>query len=178
MCKPSKKKKINLRELKPIAYPCEITSPIVYFMKYFTEEAFNEMAAYTNIYAVRQNTFNWIKTTASEMKVFVRIHTMIGILSFPRTRMYWENEFRINLIADNMSRNRFFELRTHFHVIDNEEISPMNSNKFIKVRLLFDYLKNRFYQLPIKCNISIDKQIVPFKGKLASKLFTSGKPNP
>lgn len=178
MCKPLKQKVINLRELEPVVYPSEIPSPIEYFMRYFTEEAFTEMATYTNIYAVQQNTSNWINTTASEMKIFVGIHTMMGILSFPRARMYWEHEFRINIIADSMSRNRFFELRTHFHVINNEEVSPTNTDKFIKVRPLFDYLKNRFYQLPIERNISIDEQMVPFKGKLACKQYMRGKPNP
>lgn len=169
---------INLSELEPVVYPNEILSPIEYFMRYFTEEAFTEMAAYTNIYAIQQNTANWIQTTASEMKVFVGINTMMGLLGFPRVRMYWEHEFRINIIADNMTRNRLFELRTHFHVMDNEEVSPTNKDKFIKVKPLFNYLKNRFYQLPIERNISIDEQMVPFKGRLDSKQYMRGKPSP
>lgn len=89
LCKPLKQKEIDLRELEPIVYSSEILSPIEYFTRYFSEEVFIEMATYTNIYAVQQNKSNYIPTTASEMKIFVGIRTMLRILSFPRARMYW-----------------------------------------------------------------------------------------
>lgn len=56
-----------------------------------------------------------------------------------RTRMNWKNEYRINIIADIITRDRFFELRTHFHIINNEEDPPTNKDKCIKVRLLYNY---------------------------------------
>jgi len=82
------------------------------------------------------------------MKDFVGIHLMMGVLNLTRIRMYLQKEFRIDVIANIMSRNRFFELRTHFYVMNNEEIPQTNTNKFIKVRPLHNYMKNRFYQLP------------------------------
>jgi len=57
-------------------------------MKYFTEEAFNGMAMYTNIYAEQKLTNKWVQTTSAEMKVFVGIHLMMGVLNLPR--MYWQ----------------------------------------------------------------------------------------
>lgn len=89
-----------------------------------------------------------------------------------------EKDYRINVIADNITRDRFFELRTHFHVMINEEDSPTNTDKFIKVRPLYDLLKKRFNELPVERNISIDEQIVPFKGKLCVKQYMRGKPHP
>lgn len=103
------------------------------------------MSIYTNIYACQKKTANWIHTTPLKLKIFVGIHIMMGVLNFPRSRMYWEKEFRINIIPDSMTRDRFFELRTHFRVMDYEKIQPDNTDKFIKVRPLFNYLKTRFY---------------------------------
>ncbi|KAE9522588.1 hypothetical protein AGLY_017010 [Aphis glycines] len=178
LCKPMKQKNIVLRSLEQTEFPSTIPPPISYFMKYFPEEAFSKMAIFTNIYAEQKSTNKWVQTTSAEMKVFVGIHLMMGVLNLPRVRMYWQKEFRIEIIASNMTRNRFFELRTHFHVMNNEEIPQTNIDKFIKVRPLYNYMKHRFHQLPIERNISIDEQMVPFKGKLAPKQYMRGKPHP
>ncbi|KAL4084221.1 hypothetical protein QTP88_028047 [Uroleucon formosanum] len=154
LCKLMKQKNIIMRSIEQTEFPNTIPPPISYFMKYFTEEAFDEMAIFTNIYAEQKSTNQWVQTTSAEMKVFVGIHLMMGVLNLPRVRI-----------------NRFFELRTHFHVINNEEIPQTNTDKFIKVRPLYNHMKNRFYQLPIEQNLSIDEQTVPFKGKLASKQY-------
>lgn len=80
MCKPMKQKEIMVGEFDHIVYPSEIPPPIYYFMKYFTDEAFSEMAIYTNIYANQKHTTNWTYTTVSEMKLFVGAHIMMGTL--------------------------------------------------------------------------------------------------
>lgn len=72
------------------------------------------------------------------MKDFVSVHLVMGCLNFPRIRMYWEERTCINIIANNMCRDRFFCLRSHFHVINNLEIPVGNKDKFIKVRPLYD----------------------------------------
>lgn len=65
----------------------------------------------TNIYAEQKLTNQWVQTTSVEMKIFVGIHLMMGVLNLSRVRMYWQKKFRIDIIANNMTRNRFFELR-------------------------------------------------------------------
>lgn len=96
--------------------------PIEYFSKYFPEEEFENMAKYTNIYAKQNNFIKYVDTTPSEMKVFVDIHLKIGCQKPSRIRSCWTNEDRVNIIADNMSRNRFFQLRSCFHVMNNDDI--------------------------------------------------------
>lgn len=49
---------------------------------------------------------------------------MFGVLKYPRTCMYWQEKYRVNVIADNMTRNRFYELRSMFHVMNNLDIPP------------------------------------------------------
>jgi len=104
-------------------------SPIEYFIKYFPEVKFENMAKFTNIYAKQNNFINYVDTTPSEKKVFVGIHLIIGCLKHTRIRLYWSYEFRVNIIADNMSQNRFFQLRSSFHVMNNNDIPENNVYK-------------------------------------------------
>lgn len=103
---------------------------------------------------------------------------MIGCLKHTRIRLYWTNEHRVNIIADNMSRNRFFQLRSCFHVMNNDDIPENNVDKFIKVRPLFNSFLNRCKELPVETNLAVDEQIVKFKGKLGVKQYMKGKPCP
>lgn len=77
-----------------------------------------------------------------------------------------------------MSRNRFFSLRNNFHVIDNLTIPKENKDKFIKVRPVFNCVKRRGNDLIIERRLSIDEQMIPFKGHLSVKQYIKAKPNP
>jgi len=77
-----------------------------------------------------------------------------------------------------MTRNRLFELRSCFHVIDNKAISNDNCDKFVKIRPLYDAFIKRCSKLPVEQNFSVDEQIFPFKGNLSIKQYIRGKPIP
>jgi hypothetical protein len=103
-------------------------------MIFFTKISFN-----TNLYATQKNLGSKLKPTDEyEIKKLIGIHILMGCLKFPCVRMYWQKDYIVNLIAKNMSRNRFFILKNNFHVIDNNDIPQGNKDKFIKVRPLYD----------------------------------------
>lgn len=77
-----------------------------------------------------------------------------------------------------MNRKRFFGIRSHFHVINNMDTPTNNHNKFIKVRPLYNRIKKACLKLPTEKYLSVDEQIVPFKGHLSVKQYIRGKPNP
>ncbi|XP_060840869.1 piggyBac transposable element-derived protein 3-like [Rhopalosiphum padi] len=176
--KPFTPPKINLNEIEQSDCPDEIQSPLYYFSKYFDDSDFENMSFFTNLYGVQKNTNNFKPTNTQEMKEFVAIHLMMGVLKFPRIRMYWENNTRIHIIANTMNRNRFFSIRSHFHVINNMDIPTNNHDKFIKVRPLYDRIKKACLKLRTEKYLSVDEQIVPFKGHLSVKQYIRGKPNP
>lgn len=136
------------------------------------------MAGYTNIYAQQKGVKNFKDTSSNEMKVFVGIHLLMGAINFPRVRMYWQMKYRISIIADAMTRNRFFQLRSNFHVINNDTIPLDNTDKFIKIRPLYNSIKKRCNELEIENNICVDEQMVPFKGTCSLKQYLRGKPSP
>lgn len=68
-----------------------------------------------------------------------------------------------------MTRDRFFQQRSNLHIIDNDSIASNNKDKFIKVRPLYDLIKKKCNSLVKEQNLSVDEQMVPFKGALSVK---------
>lgn len=128
------------------------------------------LAEKTNLYAL-QNGRNFPTLTTSETRVFLGLQLAVGTLKYPRLRMHWEEKYRIPMF-DQMSRNRFFSIR------NNLEIPNNNTDRFIKVRPVFDAIRNRCQQIPVEEYVSIDEQMVPFTGKLDVKQYVKGKPTP
>jgi len=77
-----------------------------------------------------------------------------------------------------MTRDRFFQLRSNFHIIVNASIPPNNKEKFIKVLPLYNLIKKQCNNLIKERNLSIDEQMVLFKGNLSIKQYIKGKPCP
>lgn len=59
-----------------------------------------------------------LATTPQEMNFFFRVMMYMGVLKFPRIRMYWNYRTRIAVIADAMALNRFFKLRAAIPITD------------------------------------------------------------
>jgi len=174
--KPFAQPRLHLENLDQPIYPILLRSPLEYFSEYFNNDIFEKMAFFTNLYAVSKQISRFKPTNINEMKIFIGIHIIMGSLKYPRVRLYWEDNFQINIIARNMTRDRFFALRTNFHIIDNNSISKENKDKFIKVRPLFDAVLKKCNSLPLEQDLCVDEQMVPFKGQLSIKQYMKGKP--
>lgn len=160
----------------------DIPSPLHYFSRYFSDSDFGTMALYTNMYAnmyAHQKSSSWKKNTDKyEIRNFIALHVLIGCLKFPRISMFWDTFVGLSVFFNNMSRNRFYALRSNFHVIDNSKMSTGNKDRFVKVRPMFDCVLKICKELVKERNLSIDEQIVPFTGRLNVKQYCKGQPNP
>ncbi|KAH8022268.1 hypothetical protein HPB51_023155 [Rhipicephalus microplus] len=155
--------------------PVAVAEPIEYFLKYISEEVFEEMARCTNIY-VMETTGTILATTPDEIKRFLGVLIIMGTLKFPRTRMYWQPATQIPTICEAMSVNRFCKVRSALHV--TESTTPHSpADKFWKVRPLRNAVKERVLQLPPSEHYSIDEQIIPFTSRVAAKQFIRNKLN-
>ena len=100
-----------------------------------------------------------------------------GVLQYPRRRLYWSKRriLRNEAIAGALSRNRFEQIFSNLHFIDNRDLDP--SNKFAKVQSIIDSLNKSFlaYGPTTNC-FSIDECIVPYYGRHNAKQFIKGKP--
>ena len=106
---------------------------------------------------------------------------VISYIRYPRSRMYWSSEagLRLDLIADAMPVNRFEQILSYIHFVGNFSHDPENVDKFSKVRPVFDALKETFRSTvdPEEFQ-SIDKQMIPYKGRLSVKQHITKKPKP
>ena len=104
----------------------------------------------------------------------------MGIIKLPQRRMYWSYKTRVDLIASSMSINRFEEIVSVIHFNDNNKLPNRNSplyNKCFKVQPLIDQFRAKFSLLAIpETYMSVDEQIIPFKGAHSLKRYLPKKP--
>jgi hypothetical protein len=111
----------------------ELLSPVHYFIRYEPDELYSTTETNTNIYALQQERSSFKHTIASEIEVLFALHIIAGTLKFPRIHMYWDTA-NVNVFQENMSQDRFFELRTNLHLVNNLEMPSENMDKSVKVR--------------------------------------------
>ena len=160
------------KEIPPQEY--ELESPMIFFQKYFTLELLQLMVDNTNLYAVQKQK-KFAPTTVLEMKTFVGIHIVMGNCHYPRIRCYWQPHLKIPLVSDNMTVNRFFQLRQNLHFVNIEQ-KPDNNDRFWKIRPLYETIRTRCLSLPLETDLCIDEQMIPFKGSLNVKQYIKNKP--
>lgn len=164
-------KKSNFVEL-------EVHDPLYFFYKYIDELQFQKMAEFTNMYAYQTDKTKFKNTTAGEIKSLFGLHIIASCLKFPQVRLYWNRTLHINIFGETMSRDRFFQLRTNLHCCNNLEIPNNNTDKFYKVRPLYDGIRKRCLELKLEENLCIDEQIIPFRGHFSVVQYIKNKPTP
>lgn len=73
-----------------------------------------------------------------------------------------------------MTANRFEEIKRFLHFSDN---SMQSADKLHKIRPLIEQLRTRFVSVPMEENLSVDEQIVPFKGRSCLRQYNPKKPH-
>ena len=111
-----------------------------------------------------------------EIRNFIGIVYMMSVYKLSATRMYWNNTTRIERIATVMTCNRWEAIKNHIHFNNNDTIPPDNIDKLFKIRPLLSSLLTKFQRTPIDYHLSLDEQIVPFKGKSGLKQYNPKKP--
>lgn len=130
---------------------------------------FEKFALCTNIYyQTTKNDALKHQITAADVKKFFGINGILGCVRYPRIKMAWLRRFRFPYIADALTRNRFFLIRTNLHIVDKAAVPDQEKtqNRLWLVQPLIDTVRNRCLELPRNYGTySVDEQIVPFLGK-------------
>ena len=160
------------------------TTALDFFTKYFTDKVWDLLVTETNRYthaniSSRPRSRAWNDVSVDEMKAFIGMLILLGIIKLPRLEMLWQNSneyIGTPGIANVMSRNRFEQIFCLLHLADNT-CDPGN-DKLYKVRHFATLLTSQFRSLYtlLHQQVTIDEAMIPFKGRLSFKQYMKAKP--
>ena len=175
-----KNEDINYPPLPPYKHPSPecVRSPFEYFQDMFPMALLEETVFQTNLYARQRDVTTSFTTDVHEMMVFIGIICYMGIGLFPSIDDYWASMTRVPQVADVMSSKRFRLIRSLVH-FNNNENAQTTTDRFFKVRPLFNSITRQFRMVPETPTQSIDEVMVAYKGTRAGTLrqFVQNKPD-
>nr|CAH7738745.1 unnamed protein product [Callosobruchus chinensis] len=154
----------------------ESLSPVDIFEKLFDSDIYNHISQQTNIYSSQKNKHDFF-LSRDDIKIFVGILLLTGYHKLPSERNYWslDDDLKVPIVANAMSRNRFLEIKKYIHIAGNDHLDK--NDKMSKVRPLMNKLNQNFQQWGIfHENLAIDEAMVKFFGRHSSKQYIRGKP--
>ena len=104
---------------------------------------------------------------------------MTGICSFLEQCYFWASNTRLECTSSDMSKGRSLESK-YLHVTYNSiqlNRAHVNSARDHTVCPLLNIAKGNFQSIPKQEKLSVDEQIIPFKGKGIMKQHMLNKPN-
>ncbi|XP_046986090.1 piggyBac transposable element-derived protein 3-like [Schistocerca americana] len=145
------------------------------FLDYLPLTFWEEHAQQTNLYSVQKRQHKSVNTSGGEMLHLAGIHVVMGVLGYAQSKLYWQQDIQVPVIAKCMTRDRFYELRNYMHFVDN---TSEHIEKLWKVKPFLECVQKKCLTLPRSHHLSIDEQMVPFSGKCGFLTYVPSKPNP
>ena len=153
----------------------QLSSPLHYFRYFFTDAVFEAIAQQTSLYATQQLPESPLNVTVADIEAFVGICMFMSLIKMSNTRHYWSKQFRIDRIANIMNVNAFGKIKRFLH-LNNNDLNN-GTDRLHKLRPLLDMLRCRFKSIPLEEQLSVDEQMVPFKGHHGLKQYLPKKPH-
>ena len=115
-------------------------------------------------------------TDATEMRKFIALIMLMGIVKKPEMNMYWSTSPLIctPLFSQVMKRNRFFAIMQFWHFCDPSTSVPLAAptDKMYKIRSVIDHLQQKFESTIIpEQNLALDEELLLFKGRLGFRQY-------
>lgn len=136
-----------------------------YFLDFFSDDLFEDICQSTNMYAIQEKGLA-INLTVEELRNFLAIEVIMGIVSMPSYLDYWCIDTRYPLVADVMSLKRYQTIRRYLHFVDN---NYTDSDPYFKIRPFFEKIRQNCLKIEEESRFSIDEMVIPYKGTKAGK---------
>ena len=168
--------------------------PIDFFNLYFTDAVIQQISDETNRYAHQfletegpnlkpySIVHGWKDTNPEEVRTFLGVCVLMGLIHKPRIWMYWSTDTLYNtpFFGQLMTRTRFLLLNKFLHFQDNQHPGYDSNDPYrdrpFKIRDIMNMLKERFntvYYPPE--HITVDESLILFKGRLLFKQYIKSK---
>lgn len=155
---------VDLPPFKYLSIPQNISTPYEYFKMFLKDDILELITKHTNIYS-SQKLGKSLETTVEEIKHYIGIELLMGIVAMPAYTDYWSADLRYSQIADTMALKRYQMLRRYIHFVDNETIDT--SDRFYKVRPILEGIRKNCLSIEQGKLFSIDEMMIPYKGTKA-----------
>uniref|UniRef100_A0AAZ1X7K9 PiggyBac transposable element-derived protein domain-containing protein n=1 Tax=Oreochromis aureus TaxID=47969 RepID=A0AAZ1X7K9_OREAU len=154
-------------------------TPLVYFRRFVSLDVLENIVEHTNQYSIQKHG-KCVDTSVKEIEQVLGLYLWMGLVQMSGVRQYWENEVRYGPVADIMSRNRFSQLLSVIHFVDNEMASEeVKKDRLWKLRPFLDSFRRQCLTIALHQKQSIDEMMVPYKGKFGGiRQYIKGKPHP
>ena len=149
-------------------------SPVEYFMLFFTPELVSYIVDQSNLYRIQTNKIRQNPMTETDLYCLLGFLFYSSVAPLPNKRDYWSSFCRQAMIADVITRDRILYLLSILHFHDNS----IEKCKAEKVEPILKYFNERCKLVvqPEK-NLSIDEQMIAYKGTTAPTSFRQYMPN-
>ncbi|XP_041954562.1 piggyBac transposable element-derived protein 3-like [Alosa sapidissima] len=156
-----------------------VHSPTYCFRQMFSPECFKHIVEQINLYSVQSNVNAPLNCSEKEREQFIGCAFHMGIYGVPAQHMCWQTHSRIDKIADAMPMRRWEQIKANLHFNDNTMEGPHNlgQDPLFKIRPFLDFTVETMRSIPLTEHLSIDEQIIPFKGKSHLKNYNPKKPH-
>jgi len=134
---------------------------IDYFELFINDDIINYLVTETNTFAeqfIRDNNIKrsrvhaWTPTDPKEMKHFLGLTYLMGIIQKSNIQMYWSNDplYSTPIFKQVMKRDRYLLIRKFLHFNNNNNMpgrTKPNPDKLFKIRPLVDHLFEKFQEI-------------------------------
>ena len=155
-----------------------------YFSKIFDDRVWDLIVTETNRYQHKtvldsEHSRPWEDVTPEEMKAFIGIVILMGILKLPRLEMYWQEAHPLiqqHGIPEVMTLVRFQQIWRFLHLA-NSDNQDLDNDKLFKVRLLLDLIQPNLEDIYMMHeHVAVDETMIPFKGRISFRQYMKAKP--
>jgi len=149
------------------------SSPIDFFRLYFTPELITYIIEQSNLYRIQINKTKQSPMTETDFNLLMGFLFYSSVVPLPNKRDYWSSFSRQSVIADVITRDRILYLLSILHFNDNS----VEKHKVEKFEPLLKYFNEQCKLIvqPEK-NLSIDEQMIAYKGTTAPTSFRQFMP--
>jgi hypothetical protein len=99
-----------------------VKTPLQYFQIFLTDNMLENLCEHTNLYSM-QRTGKSMLTTKKEIEMMIGMYLRMGLVKMSGVRQYWEAGTAYQPVCGVMSRNRFKQLLSNLHSIDNMNVT-------------------------------------------------------
>jgi len=155
-----------------------------YFDHYIPPELTEIVVDQTNLYAQQQiakmprpvtkhaHSEEWKPVTVIEMKKFLGLIFVTGIVRKPKLELYWSTRriFQTPIFPQTMSRNRFQLIQRYLHFSDNNAAGT-NEDRLYEIRTILDVVSNFRTNYITDREISLDEGMLGWRGRLRFRVY-------